>query len=120
MPYGGQDDGQVAIGSLELLAPHVQRTLLDTATAVSAGGREPSEIRDLVSRMGHNRFDLVIMNPPFTRQTNHEAEHAEVPIPAFAAFDNTPEEQDAMSDRLGKLTENSPSNGKRRFGFRFC
>ena len=61
--------------------------------------------------MGHNRFDLVIMNPPFTRQTNHEAGHAEVPIPAFAAFDNTPEEQAAMSDKLSKLTENSPSNG---------
>ena len=111
MPYGGQDDDEVAIGSLELLAPHMQRTLLDTAAAVSAGGREQSEIRDLVSRMGHNRFDLVIMNPPFTRQTNHEAEHAEVPIPAFAAFDNTPEEQEAMSDKLSKLTVNSPSNG---------
>ena len=38
MPYGAQDDGEVAIGSLELVATHVQRTLLDTAAAV-VGGR---------------------------------------------------------------------------------
>ncbi len=33
-----------------------------------AGGRKPEDVRDLVSRVGHNQFDLVIMNPPFTRQ----------------------------------------------------
>ena len=27
-------------------------------------------------RVGHGRFDLVIMNPPFTRPTNHEGGHA--------------------------------------------
>ena len=25
-----------------------------------------------MSRVGHAKFDLVIMNPPFTRPTNHE------------------------------------------------
>ena len=111
MPYGGQSGGDVAVGSLELLAEHVQRTLLDTAVAVSAGGRAPSEIRDLVSRMEHNRFDLVIMNPPFTRSTNHEGRHANVPIPSFAAFDSTPEEQAAMSDRVTALIQGAPSHG---------
>ena len=111
MPYGGQDDGSVAVGSMDLLAEHVQRSLMDTAAAVSAGGRAPEEVRDLVSRMGHAKFDLVIMNPPFTRPTNHEAEHANVPIPAYAAFETTPEEQSAMAARVKTLARGSPAHG---------
>ncbi len=111
MPYGGQGNGKVAVGSLELLAEHVQQELMDTATAVSAGGRSPKEVRDLVSRMGHGRFDLVIMNPPFTRPTNHEAEHSEVPIPSYAAFETTPKQQAEMSAQVKALTRNAPSHG---------
>ena len=111
MPYGGQDDESVAVGSMDLLAEHVQRSLMDTAAAVSAGGRAPEEVRDLVSRVGHAKFDLVIMNPPFTRPTNHEAEHTNVPIPAYAAFETTPEEQSAMAARVKTLTKGSPANG---------
>ena len=111
MPYGRQRDGSVVVGSLELLAEHVQPSLLDTATAVSAGGRSPKEVNDLVSRMGHNRFDLVIMNPPFTRPTNHEAKLAEVPIPAYAAFATTSQEQAAMSAHVKALTRGAPSHG---------
>ena len=111
MPYGQQEDGSIAVGSLDLLAEHVQPSLMDTAAAVSAGGRAPEEVRDLVSRMGHAKFDLVIMNPPFTRPTNHEADRANVPIPSFAAFETTPEEQSAMSDRVKALTQGAPSHG---------
>ena len=111
MPYGKQSDGNVAVGSLDLLAEHVQQSLMDTAAAVSAGGRAPEEVRDLVSRVGHAKFDLVIMNPPFTRPTNHEAGHANVPIPAYAAFETTTDEQSAMSDRVKTLTRNAPSGG---------
>ena len=111
MPYGGQDDESVAVGSMDLLAEPVQRSLMDTAAAVSAGGRAPEEVRDLVSRVGHAKFDLVIMNPPFTRPTNHEAEHANVHIPAYAAFETTPEEQSAMAARVKTLTRGSPAHG---------
>ena len=111
MPYGEQRDGNVAIGSLDLLEEPMQWSLMNTAAAVSAGGREPEEIRDLVSRVGHGKFDLVIMNPPFTRPTNHEGRHATVPNPSFAAFENTPEQQDAMSDRVKELTKGAPSHG---------
>ena len=111
MPYGRQDDGSIAVGSLDLLAEHVQPSLMDTAAAVSAGGRAPEVVPDLVSRIGHEKFDLVIMNPPFTRPTNHEAGHANVPIPSFAAFETTPNEQSAMSDRVKALTQGAPSHG---------
>ncbi len=48
--------------SVHLLAETIQQSFLDTAAAVSAGGRSPEKVRD-----------LVIMNPPFVRSTNMEA-----------------------------------------------
>ncbi len=111
MPYGAQEDGDVAVGSLDLLDEQVQSSYIRTAAAISAGGRAPEEVRDLVSRVGHGRFDLVIMNPPFTRPTNHEAGHADVPIPSYAAFDATPSEQRAMSERVKALTRGGASHG---------
>ena len=126
MPYGnrylrptgnGNGNGRkkgngetITVGSLDLLAESVQPGLIGGAAAVTSGGRAPEEVRDLVLRVGHGKFDLVIMNPPFTRPTNHEAGHASVPIPAYAAFETTPAEQAAMGDRVRELTEGAPSN----------
>ena len=103
MPYGGQEDGNVAIGSLDLLAETVQPSLMDTAAAVSAGGRAPERVRDLVSRVGHTQFDLVIMNPPFVRSTGMEAEKRGTGNPAFAAFDTDKATQRRMQDSLAVL-----------------
>ena len=108
MPYGEQGDGNVAIGSLDLLAKIVQRSLMDTAAAISAGGRAPEEVRDLVSRVGHAQFDLVIMNPPFVRSTGMEAETRGTGNPAFAAFDTEKAVQRRMQDSLASLRGGSP------------
>ena len=51
-------------------------------------------------------LDIAIMNPPFTRPTNHEAGHAEVPNPAFAGLGNDPQDQKAMSEALTARTGN--------------
>ena len=110
MRYGAHGGGSVRVGSLELLAPHVQEEMIEEAAATTAGGRRPEDVRDLVDRIGHGQFDLVIMNPPFTRPTNHEASHANVPIPAYAAFDATRAEQEAMSAKVKSLTARAPSN----------
>ena len=106
MAYGKK----AAIGSLELLAESVQDEMISEAAAVTAGGRKPEDVRDLVTRVQHGKFDLVIMNPPFTRPTNHEASHANVPIPAYAAFETTTEEQREMARRVRDLTKAAPSN----------
>lgn len=106
MAYGNK----AAIGSLELLAESVQEEMISEAAAVTAGGRKPEDVRDLVTRVQHCKFDLVIMNPPFTRPTNHEASHANVPIPAYAAFDTTTAEQRKMAQRVRGLTKGAPSN----------
>ena len=108
MPYGEQDDENVAIGSLDLLAETVQRSLMDTAAAVSAGGRAPEKVRDLVSRVGHAQFDLVIMNPPFVRSTGMEAEQRGTGNPAFAAFDTDKATQRRMQHSLATLRGGAP------------
>ncbi len=51
--------------------------------------------------VGHRTFDLVIMNPPFTRPTNHEG-GLKVPVPSFAGFRTSESEQHAMSKRLAE------------------
>ena len=102
MPYGRQEHG-VAIGSLDLLAAHVAPDLIGQATATTAGGRSSAEVMDLVSRIGHGKFDVVIMNPPFTRPTNHEGTHAAVPIPAFAPFETSAADQSQMSRHLAAV-----------------
>ncbi len=97
MPYGGKS---ASIGSLELLAEHVSPNMIDEAAAVTAGGRRPEDVRDLVSRVGHSQFDLVIMNPPFTRQGGQEADRVGIGNAAFAAFETTRPVQDAMQKQL--------------------
>ena len=61
-----------------------------------------------VIRLPHGSADLVIMNPPFTRPTNHEAGYA-APVPSFAGFATSDDEQKQMSVELknirGQLAE---------------
>ena len=108
MPYGKQGDKSVAIGSLELLAPFVQSSFIDTATAVSAGGRSPEEIKDIVDRTGHGKFDLVIMNPPFVRSTGMEGEKLAKGNSAFAGLKNDKPTQKKMQKRLVSLRGSAP------------
>ena len=102
--------GGVSIGSLELLAEHTSPDMIDQAAAVTAGGRSPEDVQDLVSRVGHNQFDLVIMNPPFTRQGGQEGERVGIGNAAFAAFETSRQTQDAMQKKLRRVS------GKERLG----
>ena len=111
MTYGMQSDGTIRTGSLELLPDSVQPNLVADAAATTAGGREPENVQDLVSRVGHEQFDLVIMNPPFKRPTNQELAKRDVPIPAYAAFEASAGDQRKLGSRISKLTKDGPSNG---------
>ncbi len=108
MPYGSDS---ASVGSLELLARDVQPSLIENASATTSGGRQPEDVADLRTRIGHDKFDLVIMNPPFTRPTNHEGEHQDVPNPAYSAFETTAEQQQQMSVREKSLTKGSAAAG---------
>ena len=103
MPYGDQEDGRpAAIGSLDLIAEEGVMSLFGTGRTAASGSGEV-EVDDDGRRfvMEHGSADLVIMNPPFTRPTNHKV--AEVPVPSFAGFSTSEEEQRRMSDALKKI-----------------
>ena len=104
----GKPKEAIAIGSLDLLAPQVQPSLIDTAAAQTAGGRAPEEVLDLVSRVGHAKFDLVIMNPPFTRSGGTEGETLGAGNAAFAAFNTSRATQKKMQDSLVALRGTAP------------
>jgi len=98
MPYGEAEEGggQHDIGSLELLGKEQALPLFDTGVVELHGGASSGGA--LAVDAPNESFDLVIMNPPFTRPTNHET--AEVPVPSFAGFATSEDEQRVMSQRL--------------------
>ena len=101
MPYGEAEEGggRHAIGSLDLLAEEQVLPLFDTGVVELHGGASRSGATSVEAP--NSSFDLVIMNPPFTRPTNHEA--TAVPVPSFAGFATSEDEQRVMSRRLKEM-----------------
>jgi hypothetical protein len=108
--YGKQEDGAIALGSLDLLDPQRKFEIL-SITAKAAEGMGEAE-RETWSTLPHASFDMVLMNPPFTRATgHHEINKVGVPNPMFAAFSSTEEEQQLMSAATKRLTEGTSAHG---------
>ena len=99
MPYG-IDGGRTHIGALDLLDSDHSYSLF--ATGESMGGTESDSRREHSVTVEDKSCDLVIMNPPFTRPSNHEAGHAEIPVPSFAGFNTSDHEQREMGRKLKK------------------
>ena len=89
MAYGRQDDGNVRIGSLEMLDAN----------------------SELNSTILGGYFDLVIMNPPFTRNTTNEGEYSGEFNAAFAAFGTSDEVQKAMGKRMKSVQKGTCYHG---------
>ena len=112
MPYGRQEDGSVKLGSLELLQSSAVQTLFNTSDpALRTGSVGEETAAQVIAQIPDGGFDLVIMNPPFTRATNHEGAHATVVNPAFAAFDASKADMDAMGKRLNLFGRNTCYHG---------
>ena len=113
MPYGRQEEATgrpAAIGSLDLIASDAQPSLFGTGEHVLTGTGEALEVGDHRQngdeiRLPHGSADLVIMNPPFTRPTGQEAEKVGVPVPSFAGFARSEDEQHAMSAALRDIRD---------------
>ncbi len=103
MPYGENGDGNgISIGSLDLMQADETRAIFGTGRkALTGKGAVGDDSKGTIVEVPHGSMDLVIMNPPFTRPTNHET--AGVPIPSFAGFNTKQEEQAKMSARLKEL-----------------
>ena len=105
LPYGGEG---LSLGALDLIEKQASRDLLQTRTRM--GGRSQQELKGKdtgeMFALEHDSCDLVIMNPPFTRPTNHEI--TDKPVPSFAGFSTSEDEQRAMSSRLKKINAGLP------------
>jgi hypothetical protein len=102
MPYGADQDWGVSLGSLDLLSEQPSFEFFKKA-ALTAGGSGEQQVKDILRHVGHGHFDLVIMNPPFTRHGAREGERTETHNPAFAAFNTTEEDQDKLAQHLKVL-----------------
>jgi hypothetical protein len=108
VPYGNME-GDLALGSLDLLSPQAKLTEM-AITAKAAEGMGEKE-KETWAALPHASFDLVVMNPPFTRPTNHEGSRRDVPNPMFAAFANTAKEQKMMAEATKRLTAGTSAHG---------
>ena len=124
-PFGGTGEVDnkgkpvVDVGSLELLDINTTRhqAVLPLNEQMVLGATQ--ERRAIEVEMAPISQSLVIMNPPFTTSTNHAADHAKPGNPAFAAFNTSPEEQKAMSDKVKKLSKGTISDGNAGLGTQF-
>ncbi len=109
VPYGKQPGGEIALGSLDLLRP---QGLLETHAIVAKSAQATGEVAmETWADLPHESFDLVVMNPPFTRATGHEGKKIGIPNPMFAAFSSSSEEQKLMGKATEALTRNTSAHG---------
>ena len=107
--YGKQQDSRMAAGSLDLLDPQGKFDIV-AVTAKAASGLGEEE-RQMWTALPHSSFDLVIMNPPFVRDTGHEGKKIGVSNPMFAAFRISNEDQKKMAKKVRKLTMGTSAHG---------
>ena len=68
-PYGRQEDNSVQIGSLERLGDSPALTLINMSDPTQRTGSAGEEtVEQVIADIPDRSFDLVIMNPPFTRE----------------------------------------------------
>ena len=106
MPYGleadGAQEGQgLSIGSLDFLDTNQAMPIFATGQQQVHGAGRPRTPEHREANIPHNSIDWVIMNPPFTRPTNHAL--TDIPIPSFAGFNTPEDEQREMKKRLSKM-----------------
>ena len=114
IPYGRQSDGGVMIGSLELLQSSNVMTLFNTSDPAlrtgSAGEETAAHIRTEIPDGG---YDLVIMNPPFTRPGSdwEGSERDEDSIKHFKGLSTGIVTQKEMAKSLKRYTKDTCYHG---------
>jgi hypothetical protein len=114
MPFGRLTDGGVALGALDLLE---RQSALSTIATQAGGVGAHSEVElDSWKTLGGSAvsdqsFDLVAMNPPFTRLTGGGGKSDTVSRPLFAAFGTDEADQKAMARRATRLFHGTAYHG---------
>ena len=121
LPYGDiecdKPDKDVAIGALDLLSeePFIPRSEAkgsDSTKSSNLSATTISQHNNAIKELWYKTFDVVIMNPPYTRSVNHAAKRAGIPIPSFAGMGTSEEEQRLMSKELKSIYRNFVGNEK--------
>ncbi len=99
----------MALGSLDLLDPQGKLGMF-AITAKFAEGMGETE-KETWTSLAHASYDLVIMNPPYTRSTGHEGAAIGVPRPMFGAFGSDEKEQKLMAKAMAVLTKGTSAHG---------
>ena len=134
MPYGRQRDGSYALGALDLydIPETLPLPLMSTAVQQVGGADDTTVMTQQEFR--HNEFDIVILNPPFTRPDS-DANNS-TPKAVFKGSSREKEEEQAMrkaradkkwqvgdgnaglgSDFVDLSDKMLKANGKSRMGF---
>ena len=114
MPYGRQSDGTVAIGSLELLQSSSVMTLFNTSDpAMRTGSAGEETAAQVMVDIPDEGFDIVIMNPPFTRAGSdwEGSDRAEDSVKQFRGLSTNLDTQKAMARRLKQFSKGTCFHG---------
>ena len=114
LPYGRQPDGGVKIGSLELLQSSAILTLFNTSDPAQRSGSAGEETAtQIIAEMPDKSYDLVIMNPPFTRAGSdwEGSGRQEDYIKQFRGLSTTLETQKEMSQQLRRYAKGTCTHG---------
>ena len=135
MPYGRQQDGSYSLGALDLFdVPQGTLPLpLMSTTVQQVGGADDTTVMTQ-QEFRHNEFDIVVLNPPFTRPDSDPS--SSVPKAVFKGSGRNKEEEQMMrkarkqkdwrvgdgnaglaSDFVDLADKMLKSNGKSRMGF---
>ena len=113
-PYGRMKDGGVEIGSLELLDASAMMSPLNTSDpSMRTGSVGEETVAQIRAEIPHGAYDLVIMNPPFTRPGSdwEGSERAEDYIKHFRGLSTGLVTQKDMAKRLSRYTRNTCYHG---------
>ena len=114
MPYGRMKDNSVMIGSLELLQSSDVLTLFNTNDPAmrtgSVGEETAAQVRAEIPDQG---FDMVIMNPPFTRAGSdwEGSERKGDYVKQFRGLSTNLETQKAMSNQMKVFAKSTCAHG---------
>ena len=101
MPYGRQKDGSYALGALDLVdAPEETPPLPMMGIEIQQVGGEGDAEVITQHEFRHNEFDIVVLNPPFTRPDSDAS--SGTPKAVFKGSGREKEEERKMRQALGR------------------
>ena len=101
MPYGRQRDGVYALGALDLVdVPEKTLPLPMMGIEVQQVGGEDDTTVITEHEFRHNEFDIVVLNPPFTRPDSDAS--SSTPKAVFRGSDRDKDEEKAMRRARGQ------------------